>query len=260
MTLQGVQYIDVTHRNAETERHNLAVEKETAYYNRRYLSEVERSNLAREYETRRSNMANENISMYNASNLNQHYIRQDNETYRANVAREVETNRSNLANESIRKYSAYTERMNYYVNLQNADTNRLRVINSNAVDWENARTNRYGAITNYIIGSRQAAVAETNAATNWYNAETNRMDAHTRLYAAENNVWYQQQQTNLGYLNYGTESRKADSEINLNSERARSEASERKRKIFETGSKTATSVSSEIRQWLALFIPWRIGQ
>lgn len=102
----------------ETQRHNLAVEGEThranrmqESYNRDYLTETARSNLARETETHRSNVASEmetarsNRAREQQNYLNYYETRRSNlateaETKRSNYAREAETKRSNLARET----------------------------------------------------------------------------------------------------------------------------------------------------------------
>lgn len=113
MTRNQIEYW----RNVETERHNKAMEEETARANavqeslQRYkqaldlrlgtqnLAEQIRSNTAREnlsaqsnYETYRSNRAREDISSTQTRN-----------DLLINTARNAETKRSNLVNESIRQ-------------------------------------------------------------------------------------------------------------------------------------------------------------
>lgn len=85
-TVNAINYL----KFKEDQRSNLAKEAETNRANlaneslgRDTLTETKRSNLAKEFETNRSNLAKEG------------------ETHRANVAKEIETNRHNTATETI---------------------------------------------------------------------------------------------------------------------------------------------------------------
>lgn len=108
MTVNQISYA----RAMEDQRHNEAMEKETARANmakeqetfrantageeltRSAQAETHRSNLAREAETNRSNVARETEAV--RSNM-----ARENETIRSNVARETETHRANLVDEAL---------------------------------------------------------------------------------------------------------------------------------------------------------------
>lgn len=81
--------------DAETKRSNLEREK----LGIEQLEEAKRANRAKEYETHRSNIVNENItSAFNQAKL-QNDLLSINENVRSNLARESETHRSNIAKE-----------------------------------------------------------------------------------------------------------------------------------------------------------------
>lgn len=82
------------------------------------LQEDKRSNLAREAETNRSNLANEQLGRDTLKETGRHNVETERlgrdqlvETNRANVAREVETNRANLAKE--RETNRHNKRSEY---------------------------------------------------------------------------------------------------------------------------------------------------
>lgn len=131
--------------NMETIRANRAREDETHRSNLATEGERYRSNLAMETETRRSNLARET------------------ETHRANVVKETETHRSNVA----------TEGETHRANVAKESFNIADAMRKNELTAQNI-------LNNYILGSRQASTAESNAAVNLFNAGIGQYDAETR--------------------------------------------------------------------------------
>lgn len=121
-------------------------------------SETQRSNLAREQLTReansetvRSNRAQESLQARNLTEQNRSNRANERIRSEANLIasrNQQETRRSNLANESIRRSAnainqqqADTNRLNYYVNLQNANTASYQAETQRLGHYENVRHN-----------------------------------------------------------------------------------------------------------------------
>lgn len=70
------------------------------------LLETNRSNVARETETNRANLAGEALRERELAETNRHNVVTEQETYRSNLAREFETRRHNSETEDIQKLQA----------------------------------------------------------------------------------------------------------------------------------------------------------
>lgn len=241
MTIPGVQYIDVTTRNAETERHNLATEEEINRSNLANERETNRANLAREKETKRSNQANEQIGWYNAIAMKQHYVRIDNESYRHNLVVERETERSNKAGESINQLNAETRRLEAQLESIDVRTRQLMASNSAIYNRESVQATRYGAILNYTAAQRRNDI-------DMYRAETDRMEQRS-INA------YRQRSLDLEHRRVINDNIRTTSQSNLWNQQAVTESSERKRKIWDTGANVVSKVSGEVREWIGIIKP-----
>lgn len=98
-------------REAETERSNRASEEqkrlelqENSRHNLVVEGEAARSNLAKEYENQRAHSASEALQSYSIGTNAQIAYSNLAETSRANLAREAETNRANVAKEQQAMY------------------------------------------------------------------------------------------------------------------------------------------------------------
>lgn len=241
----------------ETQRSNLANEAIRGEANRiasidaatRAFSaqETQRSNLAREslqsqqnVETKRSNQARERLT--HEANLEVNRSNRANE--RINSERNLltkqaneETRRTNLANEGIRRqananqqYANETGRLNYYVNMRNANTAVYNAETSRLSHYENVRShqaNEYNqSVANSIANDRNAIQQQFNAvslglqhrqqdmnydiqrrqitnqsaanAINAYNAQTNRSNYYVNQQRVSNDLY-------LGIQNQNTQ-------------------------------------------------------
>lgn len=141
-------------KNQETQRSNLAAERENLRSNQAKERETYRSNLERERETRNRNLNDYLLGMLNYSEISRHNratemqqnryykeIERSNqakeiENKRSNLANERETHRSNLASENIRMLQQQIER-------RKADTAQYV-----------AQTQARKVTNDYILGSR----------------------------------------------------------------------------------------------------------
>lgn len=140
-------------------------------------------------ETKRSNLANEKLKKYDIDKRTKLGYDNLAETNRSNVAREIETNRHNLATEGytaqelgIKQQDADTRQQQLSINWANlAEQSRANRANESLALQrlnEDYRANTAKETTNAytaLISSKQQQTAETQAQTQQYKAETERM-------------------------------------------------------------------------------------
>lgn len=252
MTTVGVQFMDATTRNAETERHDRALESIQSKYNDDYLAELRRSNMAREQLQASSNVINDN-----------HYTRMDAETLRNNIAQLNQTMYRDAAN-TLMGFGTLAVRQ------YEADTSRFGTMGSVQANLMNAETNRYGAVTSRYLGVLNANTAAKEADTNALNAATRQGElkvkqleaentkAYNETYAksVDNQHWFNQSRIVQDFLNYNQLGTRYDAQNFLDYEKSNSESYYRGLDTAKFGLDVGKTVSSEAREWVGVISPF----
>lgn len=177
-------------REFETNRHNVATEQvainslnETIRNNRATLAEGKRHNLANEKETNRSNLARESLTRDQNIETSRHNL----ELERQGIISLNETNRHNIANEGLQgEANAINSRRNDIA----AESNQIqRDYNQGMIDIHNRQNeiSQYNADTNRINALNTASRIATQNTADMMNAGSNRISAQANSNNASTN-------------------------------------------------------------------------
>lgn len=190
----------------ETKRSNLAAEN----LRRKELDEAARSHVAGETETNRHNLVTEGLSSMDILENRRANLARETETNRANLAQETEAKRSHLANEEE------TRRANQ---AREYETNRSNLANEAIRYWSEANQQAYnqGLLNHYARMDTETArsnrvnesIAAKNANSTWNSSLAALKQAENSSRQNDINAWWYQNMLPINQQNADSNSRNA---------------------------------------------------